>query len=135
MEWAVTMEGFNRFLWDFEHSKNENLYGMFGSHGAMLVTNIESVLEAHDVERGWDWSKVPGATIIGWGNLSKMDIMKNQTKEILHFKSFACRRGYVEGYKGLRKRIVWDGTSSAAIWIRRLAKRYYFQLQEIGVLL
>ena len=80
-DWAVTMKGFNRFVWDFEHSIDENIYGMFGSHGAMLVANNESVLEAHDVQRGWDWSKVSGATTIGWGDRQNMDNLKsNQSR-------------------------------------------------------
>ena len=56
-----------RFLWDFESSKDENVFGMFSSHGALLVANSEKSLEVHDVENGWDWAKVPGATTIAIG--------------------------------------------------------------------
>lgn len=66
-DWAITAKGFNRFHWDFENSGNENIYGMFSSHGALLVANGESHLEVHDVENGWDWAKVPGATTIAIG--------------------------------------------------------------------
>ena len=58
------MKGFNSFLWDFENSNDENVFGMFGSHGALLIANSETNLEVHDVENGWDWAKVPGATTI-----------------------------------------------------------------------
>lgn len=54
-------------LWDFENAKDENIYGMFGSHGALLVANSEAHLEVHDVNHGWDWAKVPGATTIAIG--------------------------------------------------------------------
>ena len=54
-------------LWDFENVKDENIYGMFGSHGALLVANSEAHLEVHDVNHGWDWAKVPGATTIAIG--------------------------------------------------------------------
>lgn len=66
-DWAVTAKGFNSFLWDFENSKDENVFGMFSSHGALLVANSEKSLEVHDVANGWDWAKVPGATTIAIG--------------------------------------------------------------------
>ena len=62
-DWAVTVKGFNRFLWDYKSSNRENLYGLFASH-ALLVANSEKDLEVHDVKHGWDWTKVPGATTI-----------------------------------------------------------------------
>ena len=64
--WAVTVKGFNRFLWDFEGSKKENVFGMFASHGALLIANSETSLKVHDVENGWDWTKVPGATTLAF---------------------------------------------------------------------
>ena len=66
-DWAVTTKGFNSFLWDFESSKDENVFGMFSNHGALLVANSEKSLEVHDVANGWDWAKVPGATTIAIG--------------------------------------------------------------------
>ena len=63
-DWAVTVKGFNRFLWDFENKKNENVFGMFASHGALLIANSETSLKVHDVENGWDWTKVPGETTL-----------------------------------------------------------------------
>ena len=62
--WAVTVKGFNRFLWDFENNKKENVFGMFASHGALLIAHNETSLKVHDVENGWDWTKVPGATTL-----------------------------------------------------------------------
>ena len=67
-DWAVTVKGFNTFLWDIEASENENVYGLFASHGALLIANSEADLEVHDVENGWDWAKVPGTTTIDMGN-------------------------------------------------------------------
>ena len=61
-DWAVTVKGFNRFVWDFEGSTQENAYGIFGSHGSMEIANSEKALEAHDVNQGWDWTRIPGAT-------------------------------------------------------------------------
>ena len=61
-DWAVTVKGFNRFVWDFEGKPEENAYGIFQSHGAMLIANSEESLKAHNVSGGWDWTKIPGAT-------------------------------------------------------------------------
>ncbi|KAJ7379182.1 hypothetical protein OS493_017681 [Desmophyllum pertusum] len=47
-DWAVTVKGFNKFVWDFE--------------GATKTANSEEALTAHDVNNGWDWTKIPGAT-------------------------------------------------------------------------
>ncbi|KAL9985181.1 hypothetical protein ACROYT_G007551 [Oculina patagonica] len=67
-DWAVTVKGFNRFVWDIEASPNENVYGLFASHGALLIANSETALQVHDVENGWDWAKTPGTTTIAMGN-------------------------------------------------------------------
>ena len=60
-DWAVTVKGFNRFVWDFDND-------FFASHGSMLIANGEEALKAHDVQLKpfdlWDWSKIPGATTI-----------------------------------------------------------------------
>ncbi|KAJ7394062.1 hypothetical protein OS493_003735 [Desmophyllum pertusum] len=73
-DWAVTVKGFNNFVWDYETSATENVYGLFASHGALLVANSETLLEVHDVEHGWDWAKVPGATTIAMGSSNIDDL-------------------------------------------------------------
>ncbi|KAJ7348191.1 hypothetical protein OS493_039645, partial [Desmophyllum pertusum] len=73
-DWAVTVKGFNKFVWDFEGSttgKTENAYGIFASHGSMLIANSEEELKAHDVKNGWDWTKIPGATTMSLNSSSK----------------------------------------------------------------
>ena len=61
-DWAVSVKGFNKFVWDFEQGNGENLHGIFQSHGQMIIANSEESLKAHDIENGWDWTKIPGAT-------------------------------------------------------------------------
>ncbi|CAB3991586.1 Chondroitin sulfate ABC exolyase [Paramuricea clavata] len=65
-DWAVSVKGFDKFVVDFESSMNPvgNLYGMYSSHGAMLIANSESALSSKDVDNGWDWRKIPGTTVI-----------------------------------------------------------------------
>ena len=75
----MTAKGFNRFIWDYESKPGkENIYGMFASHGALLVANSEAALKVHDIENGWDWAKVPGTTTIAIGetNLDYLNIGK-----------------------------------------------------------
>ena len=63
--WAVTVKGFNRFVWDFEAKPGkQNVFGLYQSHGALLVANSEEALLTHDIHNGWDWTRHPGTTTI-----------------------------------------------------------------------
>ena len=50
---------------------------MFASHGALQIANNEASLKVHDVENGWDWTKVPGATTISL-SLDDMKLSKGR---------------------------------------------------------
>ena len=63
-DWAVSVKGFNRFVWDFEASGSQNVFGLYQSHGALLVANNEQALQTHDIANGWDWTRHPGVTTI-----------------------------------------------------------------------
>ena len=67
-DWAVSVKGFNKFVWDFEASGHQNVFGLYQSHGALLVANSEEALLTHDIHNGWDWTRHPGTTTI------KMDL-------------------------------------------------------------
>ena len=62
------MKGFNKYVWDFEASSNQNVYGLYQSHGALLVANSEASFKTLDIDNGWDWTRHPGTTTI------KMDL-------------------------------------------------------------
>ena len=97
-DWVVTTKGFNRFLWDYESKPGkQNIYGMFASHGALLIANSESSLGVHDVENGWNWAKVPGATTIAMGDPDLDDLNINKAR-------FYNRQGLAGGltFKGTR---------------------------------
>ena len=80
-QWAASCKGFNRFIWDYEiQPRKENIYGMFASHGALLIANSESLLGLHDVKNGWDWAKVPGATTIALGDRNLDDLNINRAR-------------------------------------------------------
>jgi len=63
-DWAVSVKGFNKFVWDFESSGNQNAFWLYQSHGALLVANSEAALQTHDVDKGWDWTRHLGSTTI-----------------------------------------------------------------------
>ena len=95
-QWVATCKGFNRFIWDYESKPvKENIYGMFASHGALLIANSESQLGVHDVKHGWDWHKVAGTTTIAIGDPDLNDLDINKAR-------FYNRRGLAGGltYKG-----------------------------------
>jgi hypothetical protein len=62
--WVATVKGFSRYVWDYESSTTENVYGLYQSHGALQISNSEESLKAYDIEHGWDWTRVPGTTAI-----------------------------------------------------------------------
>lgn len=43
-DWAVTVKGFNKFVWDFEMGPSENPNGIFQSYGQMLIANSSAAL-------------------------------------------------------------------------------------------
>ena len=87
--WAVTVKGFNNFVWDYETSANENVFGLFASHGALLIANDEAALQHHDIDTGWDWSKIPGATTIALGNPNIDELNIGTTGRFYNKRGFA----------------------------------------------
>ena len=85
---------------DIEASGNENDYGLFASHGALLVANSETDLEVHDIENGWNWAKIPGTTTITEYGKSRHKGLKNRKGEILQRKSTGWK-SYVRRNDGL----------------------------------
>ena len=65
-DWAVTVKGFNRYIWNSERTENENAFGLYQSHGALQISNSEDSLERYDIANGWDWRKVPGTTVVAF---------------------------------------------------------------------
>ena len=100
--WTVTVKGFNKFVWDFESSKDENRYGMYASHGAMLIANSESALSTKDVDKGWDWRKIPGTTVINtdYSHMS-MDGDRNYCSDAKCMAGGVTLQGSIPSYYGI----------------------------------
>lgn len=62
--WVVTVKGFNNFIWGHESSHRGNEYGRYQSYGQLLIANTDYGLKAHDIDRGWDWTRLPGTTTL-----------------------------------------------------------------------
>lgn len=68
-EWAAMWKGQGKYLWDFEGplDKSENIYGKYGSAGALIILNSGSPVQRADSGmpyEGWDWRRVPGTTTL-----------------------------------------------------------------------
>ena len=63
--WLLSFKGNSKYIWDFEASRNENLYGRFVSAGALRILaggNPVSAKSSGYTINGWDWTRLPGAT-------------------------------------------------------------------------
>lgn len=62
--WVLRMKGFSKYIWDFETSSSENLYGRYLSYGQIDVAKLNSNLRSYQAENvNWDWSHIPGTTV------------------------------------------------------------------------
>jgi hypothetical protein len=68
-EWAALWKGQGKYLWDYEGpaNKNDNIYGKYGSAGALIILNGNTPVTRTNAgmpEAGWDWRRVPGTTAL-----------------------------------------------------------------------
>lgn len=60
-EWMFTIKGFSKYIWDYESSNSENVYGRYLSYGHVEYTDLQngqSTLRPKE----WDWTHLPGTT-------------------------------------------------------------------------
>lgn len=64
--WLVSIKGFSQYIWDFESSSTENIYGRYLSYGHIeysdLVNHYRSFDIKSDLGASWDWRMIPGTT-------------------------------------------------------------------------
>ena len=73
--WVASNKGWSQYVFDFESGgkKHENVYGRYMSYGALQIMAHHNPKEdGYDLNSGWDWNRVPGATTIhlNWEDLS-----------------------------------------------------------------
>ena len=62
-DWVVTAKGFSKYIWDFESSSTENLYGRYLSYGHVEISRLSQRLKSYQPSNvDWDWSHIPGTT-------------------------------------------------------------------------
>lgn len=65
-DWMVAAKGWSQYVWDFEGSARENVYGRYSSYGSIqILANGEPVNAAdsgYGLANGWDWNRWPGTT-------------------------------------------------------------------------
>ena len=65
--WMAAVKGFSRYIWDYESSKTQNLYGGNASSGVLRLYTKGNPVNAFDSGYGidgWDWHRLPGATTV-----------------------------------------------------------------------
>ncbi len=63
--WMVANKGWSQYVWDYESGgeKKENAFGRYVAYGSLqIMANENPKQDGYDVENGWDWNRVPGAT-------------------------------------------------------------------------
>lgn len=61
--WTVSMKGYSKYIWDFESSSSENLYGRYLSYGQIQFSKLNSnINSSQPADSEWDWSHIPGTT-------------------------------------------------------------------------
>ncbi|TAJ12783.1 chondroitinase [Marinilabiliaceae bacterium JC017] len=65
--WSATVRGHSRYLWASEHYLGCNLYGRYLAHGQLQIMAMGDPINNKDcgfVQKGWDWNRFPGTTVI-----------------------------------------------------------------------
>lgn len=61
--WVLSAKGFSKYIWDFESSSTENLYGRYLSYGHTDLSMVSYGRRSYRPEHlEWDWSHLPGTT-------------------------------------------------------------------------
>ncbi|XP_032225214.2 chondroitin sulfate ABC exolyase [Nematostella vectensis] len=76
--WTVTAKGFSNLVYSPERYYNENEYGLFEMHGAVLIANSEEALRTKPVDAGWAWEKIPGTTSLGLTYVEMRNVAGNR---------------------------------------------------------
>jgi len=66
-DWMAAAKGFSRYIWDYESSPQQNLFGGNASSGVLQLYTSGDPVNAFDSGfgiDGWDWHRLPGATTI-----------------------------------------------------------------------
>ncbi|WP_163319661.1 chondroitinase family polysaccharide lyase [Dysgonomonas sp. 520] len=61
--WMITAKGFSKYIWDYESSTTENIYGRYLSYGHLEFTDLENKNSSYNPSNpDWNWNHIPGTT-------------------------------------------------------------------------
>ncbi len=76
----LNVKGTSRYIWDFESSASENLYGRYISHGNVEVVNLtKNIGTTHWGDKHYAWSFIPGTTT---KVLANKDLVRHKGKKL-----------------------------------------------------
>ncbi|MGL4293692.1 MAG: chondroitinase family polysaccharide lyase [Bacteroidales bacterium] len=62
-DYHFNMKGFSRYIWDYECSTTENLYGRYISYGQIEHFNLKTGKKSYQAaNKNFDWNHLPGTT-------------------------------------------------------------------------
>ena len=61
---AVTLKGYNHFVWSSEIYTKDNRFGRYQSNGTIEIMPKSGPASVGRIQAGWDWNRNPGATIL-----------------------------------------------------------------------
>lgn len=68
-DWVVTVKGFSSYIWDYESSGTENIYGRYLSYGNIEYTDLKNGYRSYKLTASetknnatWDWRHIPGTS-------------------------------------------------------------------------
>jgi len=59
--WMACVKGQGKYIWNYESSKTQNLYGYHGSSAALTILDGSRTASGY-AQPGWDWEHIPGTT-------------------------------------------------------------------------
>ena len=77
---VISVKGFSKYIWDFESSSTENLYGRYLSHGHLELSRLSQDIKSYRPSNAaWDWSHIPGTTV---KYLTKTELNSQNTPDL-----------------------------------------------------
>ncbi|WP_152287933.1 chondroitinase family polysaccharide lyase [Flavicella marina] len=62
--WAAIIKGYSKYVWSSEIYVGSNRYGRYPANGTIQLLNEKGEAASGFKQKGWDWNRYPGATII-----------------------------------------------------------------------
>jgi len=77
-DWMACVKGQSQYVWNYESSSAQNLYGYHGSSAALTILKDSRNTSGY-AQSGWDWEHIPGTTTPALG----MDKVKSAERQLI----------------------------------------------------